>query len=125
MRRVLLLGLLAGVAACGSDATGPGGPAIEVQVVDDRGVPVDRIRIVVTLSPTEKVRMLTGKTGIARFRIPEAGSYQVSVIPRAGYLTAPGTSRATVVVSDDLTADVGFTVHRESYQPPPPEREAF
>ena len=51
--------------------------------------------------------------------VREPGSYVVTVVPRAGWLGAPGTLTTTVVVADELRT-VEFTVHPEGWEPPPP-----
>ena len=125
MRKLLLLGLAAGLSAFGCrDGTAPDAHAIEVRVTDDRGAPVDRMRVVVSLSHTDRVRALTRKNGIVRIGVREPGSYLVTVIPRAGYIGAPGTLATTVVVADERST-VGFTVHREGWVPPPPIDEGY
>ena len=120
--RQLLLALVASIASGCTSSTGPE-RAIEVRVADDRGAPVERMRVVVTLSGTDRQVALTRKDGTATIDVRNSGSYQVTVIPRAGYVGVPGTLTTTVTVAGESRAEVGFTVHREGIVFPIPNPE--
>ncbi|HYW10229.1 MAG TPA: hypothetical protein VE913_24910, partial [Longimicrobium sp.] len=92
MRKLVLIPLLAAVAACDtSGSTGPDAAVINVVVLDDRGAPVDRAEVNVTLPSAPVVNALTRKDGTASVEVEDAGTYRVSILPRAGYVGGNGT----------------------------------
>lgn len=111
MRTLILVAMLAGVAGCGiGGSTGPDSTAITVRLRDDNGAPVDRTQVSVTLS-TSRVVARTQGDGTADIALTDAGVYQVSVIPREGYITSAGLSKSVTVVAN-AKASVEFTVFR-------------
>ena len=112
MRRLVLASLILGLSACGSG--GPTSPQalINVRVSDDIGAPVDRMPVRVTMSAAERFEGSTGRGGTARIEVSGAGTYEVKVIPRDGYLAGPEPLLKTVIVESNGTSTVTFTVHR-------------
>ncbi len=113
MRRLVIAGLLATLAACKSEtSTGPQATSvINVRVRDDSGAPVDRTQIILTMSAT-RLDSHTRKDGTADFNVGEAGVYMVRVVPRAGYLGEAQPIIKTVRVDANTTATVDFTLNR-------------
>jgi len=123
--RIVILGLLiASVSACGSGGpTSASGTVLEVRVMDDIGAPVNRMPITVTMSETSRIDGRTGSDGIADIRVGEAGTYEVRVIPRDGYLAGIEPLSKTVTVEANDAIVLTFTVHRQGVTTadPPPE----
>jgi hypothetical protein len=86
---------------------------INVTVRDDRGVPVDRMPITVKVSEANRVNTHTGRDGTVVVGVADEGVYQVTVIPRTGYVGSTNGLSKTVRISANENAAVSFTVHRE------------
>lgn len=113
MRSVILGMLIAGASACSSgNATSPSGPVLEIRVVDDIGTPVSRMPIKVTMSEATPIAGTTGSDGTAGIRLIDAGTYNVRVIPREGYLAGPDPLSKSVTVEPNGSAALTFKVHR-------------
>lgn len=113
MRKLVLIPLLAAVAACDTGgSTGPDAAVINVLVLDDRGVPVNRAELNVTLPSATTVSAFTGRDGTAKLDVDDAGTYQVSVLPRAGYIGGNGTLSRVVTIAPSTRASVEFTLYR-------------
>ena len=119
MRIPLLAVLILGLSGCDGGSAGPEAPAIVVRVSDDIGAPVGRIHVIITLAPSDRIDARTRGDGTVRVPVPEAGAYEVRVIPRAGHLGVPGTTSRIVTVGSGGTAVVDFTMHREGLPPRP------
>jgi hypothetical protein len=119
MRIAVLAVMVLALAGCGGGGTGPEAPAIVVSVTDDIGGPVDRMQVIVTRAPADRIDGRTRGDGTIRVAVRGAGDYEVRVIPGAFYLGVPGTTSRTVTVGSGGTASVDFTVHRVSLPPPP------
>jgi len=91
--------------------------------MDDIGAPVNRMPITVTMSETSRIDGRTGSDGIADIRVGEAGTYEVRVIPRDGYLAGVEPLSKTVTVEANDAIVLTFTVHRQGVTTadPPPE----
>jgi hypothetical protein len=113
MRRLVLASLIFSASACGSgEPAGPRGPVINIRVNDDIGVPVSRMPILVTRSAAARIEGSTGTDGTLEIHLGDAGTYQVRVIPRDGYLAGVEPLSKVVTVEPDATETVMFTVHR-------------
>jgi hypothetical protein len=124
MRSVILGLLIAGVSACSSGTpTGPRGPVLNVRVIDDAGAPVDRMPIKVTMSEDSRVDGRTGRDGTADIRLTAAGTYEVRVIPRDGYLAGIEPLSKTVTVEANGAVTLTFTVHRAGVSTADPKPE--
>lgn len=123
MRKLLLLPLLMGAAACDlGSSTEPQVAVINVRVVDDRGVPVNRAELSVQLSSASRVDAKTGSDGTANVGVATAGTYQVSVVPRAGFLSGTEGSSRTIVVAPNSRTTVEFKLYREGVVPEGPRQ---
>jgi hypothetical protein len=113
MRRLVLAGMTCSAIACGSSqSTEPtASTVITVRVVDDRGAPVDRIPLIVTMSGT-RVDARTGRDGTADVGVTASGTYTVRVVPRAGYAGDAQPIAKNVNVEANSRATVDFTVNR-------------
>ena len=121
MRVIALAGLLFSLVACDlGKGNAPDAPAILVRVVDDRGIPIDRMPVVVTLSSGARIETRTRGNGSVHVGLAESGTHQVTIIPRAGYVGASGRLTRTVTVGPEASVAVDFTVHREGSTVPPP-----
>ena len=113
MRRLLVTSLLLIVGACdGSSSTRSDASTISVRVLDDRGVPVNRMPVVARLSASASVSTRTGKDGTAEIHVGDPGLYTVSVIPRDGYFKGLDPLTKSVSVASNAVAAVDFTVYR-------------
>lgn len=124
MRGVIRGLLIAGVSACSSGSpTSPQGPVLAVRVIDDAGAPVNRMPIAVRMFEATRIDGRTGIDGSADIRLSEAGTYEVRIIPRAGYVGGIEPLSKTVTVEANGSVSLTFTVHREgvSTANPPPE----
>ncbi|HEX8431180.1 MAG TPA: hypothetical protein VF625_07825 [Longimicrobium sp.] len=121
MRKLVLIPLLAAVAACDTGgSTGPDAAVINVLVLDDRGVPVDRAEVNVTLPSATSVSALTRKDGTASVEVEDAGTYRVVVLPRAGYVGGSGSLARSVIIAPSTKATVEFTLYRSGLSEGPP-----
>lgn len=125
MRPLVLMSLIVSVAACSGNSTQPTSMVINVTVRDDRGAPVDRMPVTVTVSEANQVNTRTRRDGTVGIGIAGEGVYLVRVIPRAGYVgSAPGLTK-TVRISANEDAAVSFTVYREGVSTAEPPVERF
>lgn len=109
--------------ACATDrGTRPESTIINFRVRDDRGAPVDRTQVSVTLSATTHVYGRTRGDGSADIDVAGAGIYHVSVIPREGYLASDALSKR-VTVAANANAAVDFTLYRAGTSNPNPPVE--
>jgi len=125
MRRIIFGLLVASASACSSGTpTSLLGPVLNVRVIDDIGAPVNRMPIKVTMSEASRIDGRTGNDGTADIRLTQAGTYEVRVIPRDGYLAGIEPLSKTVTVEANGTVTLTFTVHRAgvSTADPGPER---
>lgn len=124
MRPLVLVPLLVGLAACSGNSTQPTSMVINVSVRDDRGVPVDRMPITVKVSEATRVNTRTRRDGTVGVGVAGEGVYQVTVIPRTGYIGSTNGLSKTVQIAANENAAVSFTVYREgvSTAEPPIER---
>lgn len=115
MRKLILLPLLLGAAACDfGGGTGSDAAVINVRVVDDSGAPISRIPVRVMLTPSaETLSARTEGDGTARVGVSGAGTYRVTVIPRAGYVGGASPLARNVEVSGSGRTTVDFTIYRE------------
>lgn len=120
MRKLVLIPLLAAVAACDTGSTGPDAAVINVLVLDDRGVPVDRAEVNVTLPSATNVSALTRKDGTASVEVEDAGTYRVAVLPRAGYVGGNRSLSRSVIIAPSTRATVEFTLYRSGLSEGPP-----
>lgn len=96
--------------ACGSPS-GPSGPRLNVTVRDDAGVSIERMPVVVRQAGVTLTTTRTDDRGQVAIAVPEAGRYEVQVVPRAGYQR--GRDPLTKLVSVNGGGAVQFTVYRE------------
>lgn len=96
--------------ACGSPS-GPSGPRLNVTVRDDAGVSIERMPVVVRQAGVTLTTTRTDDRGQVAVAVPEAGSYEVQVVPRAGYQR--GRDPLTKLVRVNGGGSVQFTVYRE------------
>jgi len=101
---------LVGAAACGSPS-GPSGPRLSVSVRDDAGLTIERMPVTVRQAGVTLVTTRTDDRGVVDIAVPGAGSYEVQVVPRAGYIR--GRDPLTKQVSVNGGGSVQFTVYRE------------
>ena len=83
---------------------------------------MDRIPVTATLSST-RVDASTRGDGTVEIRVPEAGTYLVRVLPRAGYLGSTPALSKSVTVDYNGRAAVDFTVHRAGVSTADPRPE--
>ncbi|MBX9855131.1 MAG: hypothetical protein K2Y26_06385 [Gemmatimonadaceae bacterium] len=108
---MLLTAMAAGtIGACGSPS-GPSGPRLNVTVRDDAGLFIERMPVVVRQAGVTLTTTRTDGRGQVAVAVPEAGSYEVQVVPRAGYQR--GRDPLTKLVSVNGAGAVQFTVYRE------------
>lgn len=100
--------------ACGSPS-GPSGPRLNVTVRDDAGVSIERMPVVVRQAGITLTTTRTDGRGQVAVAVPEAGSYEVQVVPRAGYQR--GRDPLTKLVRVNGGGAVQFTVYREGVSP--------
>ena len=125
MRRLLVLSVAAAMAACSSGgSTGPAANVINVRVVDDAGIGVGRMPVTAVSSSGAEVRGVTHGDGTVKISVTESGVYQVSMIPREGYLRSLDPLTRTVSVDAAQAASIQFQVWRSgvSTGENPPER---
>ena len=116
--------LIAAVWACSSGTpTSPSGPVLNVRVIDDIGAPVNRMPIKVTMSEASRVDGRTGDDGTADIRLTAAGTYEVRVIPRNGYVAGIEPLSKTVTVEENGAVTLTFTVHRTGVSTADPNPE--
>ncbi len=125
MRRIFLTLILAGSAACNaSHGTSPDATIIHVRLIDAmQSMSAGRNQVRVTLGDGSVVDARTGTDGIADVRVTGAGTYQVRVVPRAGYISSDALSR-TITVPRNATVVVEFVLRREGGTGQPPDPEA-
>ncbi|HEX6574417.1 MAG TPA: hypothetical protein VF042_05550 [Gemmatimonadaceae bacterium] len=113
MRRLLVLAAALGIAACNSGgSTSPDVNVINVRVVDDAGEGVVRMPVYAVTSSGETLKGVTRRDGTVRLAVSGAGTYQLSVIPRDGYIKAIDPLTRTVSVDAMTAASVQFQVYR-------------
>jgi hypothetical protein len=125
MRKMLLLSAVTLITACSSGSTtDPAANTIDVRVVDDVGAGVWRMPVTALTSDGVIVKGVTARDGTVHLGIAGAGVYQVSVIPREGYLRALDPLVRTVSVDPAASASVQFQVSRAgvSQAERPPEQ---
>jgi hypothetical protein len=87
VRCLIVSSLLICAAACDPGrATRSESTVIRVRLRDDAGAPAGVNQVIVTPSAGARVDARTLGDGTADIRVAGAGSFQVQVIPRAGYL---------------------------------------
>lgn len=119
MRPLILAPLLVGLAACGlGSGSAPDPTVIAVRVLDDRGAPVNRAEVTVTMSGTARVDAKTRSDGITVIDVADVGTYRVTVIPRDGYVAGSDPLTKQVTVDANEKSLVTFTLYRVSYYPP-------
>lgn len=119
MRHLILASLLVGATACGLwSGSAPDPTVIAVRVVDDRGVPVDRAEVTVTMSGTTRVDAKTRSDGLTVIDVADVGTYLVTVIPRDGYVAGSDPLSKQVTVNANEKPLVTFTLYRASIYPP-------
>ena len=101
---------LATATACGSPS-GPSGPRLSVSVRDDAGLTIERMPVTVRQAGVTLVTTRTDDRGAVEIAVPEAGNYEVQVVPRAGFTR--GRDPLTKQVSVNGGGAVQFTVYRE------------
>ena len=99
------------IAAACSNGVEPASQVINVRVVDDRGVAVDRMPVTVSLTSVIQDTN-TGRSGSVDIALPAAGEYTVHVVPRAGYLRGPDPLTRKVFVAPSGRVNVEFVVFR-------------
>jgi len=113
MRTPASLLLLVFVAACNvGGGTQPSSTRLDVRVRDDIGAAVDRMPVTVTFSSGERVSTRTGSDGKVAIDVPDGGTYQVTVIPRVGFIGGVAGLSKAVTVDERTSRTVDFTVHR-------------
>lgn len=113
MRRLLVFSVAAVLAACSSGGTtGPDANVINVRVVDDIGTGVGRMPVTAIMSNGASVRGVTREDGTVKIGVADAGTYQVSVVPRDGYLRGVDPLVRTISVSASESASIQFLVSR-------------
>lgn len=121
MRKLALIPLLLGAAACDvGSGMQPDVAVINVRVVDDRGVPINRTELNVQLPSVERIDGKTGSDGVASIGVADAGTYRVTVIPRAGFYSGPDGSSRIVEVAPNTRTSVEFKLYREGIVPETP-----
>jgi len=108
--RMVAVVALVGAAACGSPS-GPSGPRLSVSVRDDAGLTIERMPVTVRQAGVTLVSTRTDDRGVVDIAVPGAGSYEVQVVPRAGFTR--GRDPLTKQVSVNGGGSVQFTVYRE------------
>jgi len=111
-RRLIVAALLSWMTACDSGrATRPDSTVITVRLRDDAGAPAGRNQVIVTSSDGARVSAQTLGDGTADIRVTGAGTFQVHVIPRTGYLPSDALSK-NVTLTENEVAVVNFTLFR-------------
>ena len=112
MRRLSLLILFAGFAACTPVAgISPDAPAITVRLRNENGANAGRNQVIVTTPATTRVITGTQYDGTLHLPVKEPGVYRVKVIPRDGFLASDSLTR-DVTVGNSGRVVVDFTLFR-------------
>lgn len=112
MQRLTRACLVSALAAGCSSGTDPNATVLHIQLVDDRGEPAGRHQVVVTAQAAAPVTRVTSLGGTLDLSLTDGGSYRVSIIPRAGFVSLPSLSREVTLPAHARTV-VGFTLLRE------------
>jgi hypothetical protein len=127
MRRLVLASLLVGAVACDSGrGLAPDASVISVRIRDDTGAPAGRNQVLLTMSAVS-LNASTKGDGTADVTVESAGTYRVTVVPRAGFVGGQaGLTKVVTVVPGSQTV-VEFTVNRVGTGPGdvPPEPEIY
>jgi len=124
MRRFLVLSAAAVLSACSSGAsTEPALNVINVRVVDDAGNGVGRMPVTAVMTNGVSVRGITRSDGTLKIGIAQLVVYQVSMVPRDGYLRATDPLTRTMSIDPNTSASIQFQVWRSgvSTAETPPE----
>lgn len=120
MRRFVLIPLVLGATACTwFGSTGPDGTVIGVRLLDDRGASAGRNQVVVQLPERRSVNAITGRDGTVDIGVAGAGTYDVRVIPRDGFIATEFLSKRVTVTARGKTV-VEFILMRGAIPPEPP-----
>lgn len=112
MRRLSFVVLIAASTACGAGrATAPDTAILDVRLRDDAGKSAGRNRVVVALASGTQIDASTDADGNVAIAVPEAGTYDVRVIPREGYAVSSRVVKR-VTVAERGTVVVDFTLYR-------------
>lgn len=112
--RLIVVPFLLAAAACGGP-TGVDTAVITVQVRDDIGKSAGRNEVIIQRvdAPGATSRVYTGTDtdGRASVRVSEPGTYDVRVVPTAGFVSS-SSLRRTITVAEGERIDVAFTLYR-------------
>ena len=103
--------LAAIVAGCSSGPSAPNATVLRIRLFDDGGQPAGRHQVVVASALGVPVTRVSGGDGTLDVALADGGSYRVSVIPRAGFVSTPALTRQ-VQVSGHARSVIDFTIPR-------------
>ena len=113
MRKLLVLSAAVLLSACSSGAsTEPALNVISVRVVDDAGNGVERMPVTAVMAGGVSVKGVTRNDGTVKIGIAHLGVYQVSMVPRDGYIRATDPLTRTMSIDANTSASIQFQVWR-------------